>query len=176
MFPKLNVVLAFAVVYICGQSTSIALDGVQSPKSHLSEYDYNLQEVLKPEQHLLKPLGVAPPAFGSLLRQPKAEAEKWIPTCNNDLKDTDCKKITDENPKTFWKSKPPNDKPFQHEVIIDLRKTKNVNAVQIDPGQAAVTSGGAITEHRVFLSETKGNWGSPVAFGTWFEDETGISY
>jgi hypothetical protein len=173
MIRKLNLGLALLVIYICGQCTSVRFNRVQSPDRYLPYYDHTLQEVLEPEGHILRPLAAAEPHNGTRLLKPTTAGAKWIATCDNDPNDNNCLKVIDGNINTSWNSKASATTPFLHEVIIDLRTSKKVNGVRMDPGPRA-TTGGAIVDHEVFLAKTKGPWGDSVAFGTWFADKTGI--
>ncbi|KAM0240795.1 hypothetical protein ACHAP5_007830 [Fusarium lateritium] len=97
---------------------------------------------------------------------------KWTVTCDSQQPGNECSKAIDGNRDTFWHTvygssdpKPP------HTYTIDMKSTQNVNGISMLPRQDGNTNGW-IGRHNVFLSTDGKNWGSAVATGTWYADNT----
>ncbi|KAH7196545.1 uncharacterized protein B0J16DRAFT_359297 [Fusarium flagelliforme] len=58
-----------------------------------------------------------------------------------------------------------------HVITVDMKKIYNVNGIPMLPRQDG-SQIGYIAQHQVFLSKDKKNWGSPVAYGTWYANWT----
>ncbi|KAM0193534.1 hypothetical protein ACHAPQ_005902 [Fusarium lateritium] len=97
---------------------------------------------------------------------------KWAVTCDSQQSGNECSKAIDGNRDTFWHTvygssdpKPP------HMYTIDMKSTQNVNGISMLPRQDG-NANGWIGRHNVFLSTDGKNWGSAVATGTWYADNT----
>ncbi|KAH7246643.1 galactose oxidase precursor [Fusarium tricinctum] len=96
----------------------------------------------------------------------------WAVTCDSQQPGNECSKAIDGNRDTFWHTtwgssdpKPP------HTYTIDMKSTQNVNGISMLPRQDG-SPNGWIGRHNVFLSTDGKNWGSAVATGTWYADNT----
>jgi galactose oxidase len=96
----------------------------------------------------------------------------WAVTCDSQQPGNECSKAIDGNGDTFWHTtwgssdpKPP------HTYTIDMKSTQNVNGISMLPRQDG-SPNGWIGRHNVFLSTNGKNWGSAVATGTWYADNT----
>jgi hypothetical protein len=159
MFRVPSLKLILLTTYFCGLSNSAALDHVQAPDRYGSHFDQTWQKVLEPETPIFRTLVAAEPKNGTELLK-----TGWIATCDGDT----CLKVS--GGKTVpWTSKATS--PSVHEIIIDLSSEKNVNAIKLQPGTSADTA--PIVDHEVHLATTKGAWGDPVAYGSWFADNEG---
>ncbi|KAF4447225.1 galactose oxidase precursor [Fusarium austroafricanum] len=97
----------------------------------------------------------------------------WKVTCDSYHQGDECAKAIDGDTNTFWHtewSDTNNPKP-PHTITVDMGSIKNVNSISMLPRQDG-SPNGFISGHRLFLSTDGKNWGSPVAFGTWFGDKT----
>ncbi|KAI6762479.1 hypothetical protein HG530_008459 [Fusarium avenaceum] len=98
--------------------------------------------------------------------------DNWAVTCDSQQPGNECSKAIDGNRDTFWHTtwgssdpKPP------HTYTIDMKSTQNVNGISMLPRQDG-SPNGWIGRHNVFLSTDGKNWGSAVATGTWYADNT----
>lgn len=106
------------------------------------------------------PQGLATPATGATL----VDRTGWTVTADSFAPGHDPAKIFDNDVKTFWQSG--NGAPLPHYVTIDMKSSYFINSVSYLPEQAA-TSIGNIQAHTIQLSADGQNWGQPVAFGTY---------
>lgn len=106
------------------------------------------------------PQGLATPATGATL----IDRTGWTVTADSFAPGHDPAKIFDNDKKTFWQSR--DGAPLPHYVTIDMKKSYFINSVSYLPEQAA-TSTGNIQAHTIQLSADGQNWGQPVAFGTY---------
>ncbi|OQD84100.1 hypothetical protein PENANT_c014G04168 [Penicillium antarcticum] len=93
----------------------------------------------------------------------KLSRRRWTVTCDNSQTD-ECTKMLDDNFDTFWQSG--NDGSI-HEVVVDLSRAENIQALSIVSRRDTATTG-QIFAHQIYVSNDKENWGNPVAFGTWY--------
>ena len=119
---------------------------------------------------LFRAMGPAPPLLGK--RIPQEERKTWKLDCTSKLTIHDCGKVIDGENNTFWQTNV-NGQPTKvpHSITIDLRESKNINALSMRPLPDA-DLGGAVAGHRVYISADKKTW-KLVAFGTWFGDVQG---
>ena len=116
----------------------------------------------------------APPHIGKPI--PQDERDTWNVECTSELAKHGCGRIIDGSNTTFWQTKVDTESidSLPHNIMIDLREVKNVNAISMRPLPDA-DLGGAIAGHKVYLSldaDDEDKW-ELVAFGTWFEDVQG---
>lgn len=71
----------------------------------------------------------------------------------------------DNNPATFWHTNTSVSSPHPHYLILDLEKKYSVNSFHYLPRQDGST-GGVITEYKIYVSESTTNWGNAVSEGT----------
>ena len=80
--------------------------------------------------------------------------------------------VLDGNPATFWHSEySPRLTPLPHSITIDMHALHNVAGLTYLPRQDGV-SNGDIGQYSVSVSRDGKRWGSPVATGTWADDDT----
>jgi hypothetical protein len=72
----------------------------------------------------------------------------------------------DDDPDTFWHTAwTPSEKPFPHEIVIDLGRKIPLAGVSYLPRQDM--SNGRIAEYEIYVSDNATSWGTPVARGRW---------
>ncbi|KAL8927152.1 MAG: hypothetical protein Q9208_002536 [Pyrenodesmia sp. 3 TL-2023] len=92
----------------------------------------------------------------------------WTVTCDSSQAGNDCSNAIDDNADTFWLTDATASLP--QSIVVDMKTTRLVGNITIQPRQDG-TSTGNIGQHQVFLSSEDGtNWGSPVALGTFLDD------
>ncbi|WZH40588.1 Galactose oxidase [Fusarium acuminatum] len=97
---------------------------------------------------------------------------KWTVTCDSVHEGDECKNAVDGDDGTIWHTQWEGSEPAPpHTITVDLKKVYNVNGISMLPRQDD-SPNGYIAQHQVFLSKDKKNWGSPVAYGTWYADKT----
>lgn len=120
---------------------------------------------------LFRAMGPAPPRLGKQI--PQEERETWKVDCTSKLTKHDCVKVIDGKNNTFWQTNVTRESidVLPHNITIDLREVKNVNALSMRPLPDA-DLGGAVAGHKLYISMDRKTW-KLVAFGTWFEDVQG---
>ena len=72
----------------------------------------------------------------------------------------------DDDPDTFWHTAwTPTEKPFPHEIVIDLGREIRLAGVSYLPRQDM--SNGRIADYEIYASGNATSWGAPVASGRW---------
>ncbi|KAF4967788.1 hypothetical protein FSARC_4721 [Fusarium sarcochroum] len=100
------------------------------------------------------------------------DRSKWTVTCDSVHQGDDCKNAIDGKDDTIWHTQwEGSNPPPPHTITVDMKKVFNVNGVSMLPRQDD-SPNGYIAQHQVFLSKDNKNWGSPVAYGTWYADGT----
>ncbi|KAF4469467.1 galactose oxidase [Fusarium albosuccineum] len=100
------------------------------------------------------------------------DRKNWKVTCDSFQSDTPCSLAIDGDTGTFWHTQwGDSDTPPPHTYTIDMKTIQNVNGISMLPRQDD-SENGWIGRHNVFLSTDNKNWGSPVATGTWYADNT----
>ena len=80
--------------------------------------------------------------------------------------------VLDGDEDTFWHSQyNPILDPLPHTITIDMKTPYNIQGLTYLPRQDG-QSNGNIGQHEVYLSLNGNNFGSPVAFGTWLDDDS----
>lgn len=111
------------------------------------------------------PQGVAlPPSKETLI-----DRTNWSATADSFAPGHDPAKVFDNDVNTFWQSA--DGAPLPHYVTIDMKSKYFINAVSYLPQQTA-TSNGNIQTHTLQVSLDGQNWGPPVAFGTFRNDNS----
>ena len=166
MLSKLALSVSLASIFLCGQSIELEAPS-QLP---FIQHDVH-RKVLKEGDGPVRSMGTAPPHFGQ--RIPHDERATWYVYCSSELNNHECDKIKERSNTTFWQTKVDAQSvdPLPHTLTIDLRGSKNVNAVSMRPLPDA-DLGGAVAGHKLYLSRDGKKW-DLVAFGTWFEDVQG---
>lgn len=78
----------------------------------------------------------------------------------------------DGNPNTFWHSQwYPSNQPLPHELQIDLGQTYKVAGIQYLPRQDAGING-TVGQYEVYVSDIPGDWGTPVAAGSFANNKS----
>lgn len=111
------------------------------------------------------PQGLSTPATGATL----IDRTGWTATANSFAPGHEATKIFDSDLNTFWQSA--NGAALPHYVTIDMKSISLINSVSYLPQQVA-TSIGNIQAHTIQLSTDGQNWGQPVAFGTYRNDNS----
>ena len=110
-------------------------------------------------------LFAAPPAGGELSRN------GWTVTVDSFQPGNEANKMLDGDTNSIWHSAWTSNSPLPHTITIDLKSTQNVNGLTYLPRQDG-NSNGNIGQHQVFLSTDGTNFGSPVAYGTYLDDNS----
>ncbi|KAF4447875.1 putative galactose oxidase precursor [Fusarium austroafricanum] len=100
------------------------------------------------------------------------DRSKWTVTCDSFNIGNECVSAIDGDSNTFWHTQWEGKEPAPpHTITVDLKKSYNINGISMLPRQDG-SPNGCIAQHQVFLSKDNKNWGSPVAYGTWYADST----
>ncbi|KAI9667959.1 MAG: hypothetical protein M1821_000779 [Bathelium mastoideum] len=161
--------LAFTLVLLCKPGIGIRINAALPHDVCDRHHDDLVQHVLKPKDDPIRVMAEAMPVIGSPLPKPTTEQAKWIAKCDSGT-DQECAQAIDGDYRTSWQSSP-GVKGVNHHITIDLRAVRNLNALRVAP-PVNWQSGSVVAGHQVFLSEDGKKWGDPVAYGTWFEDNT----
>ena len=166
MFSRLVRYVLLASVFL--NVESISFDG---PKQFPFLEQQAHRKVLEDGDDRFKALGPAPPRLGKQI--PQEERETWKVDCTSKMIKHECVRVIDGKNNTFWQTNVTRQSidVLPHNITIDLREVKNVNALSVRPLPDA-DIGGAVAGHKVYISMDKTNW-TLVAFGSWFEDVQG---
>ncbi|KAF5628787.1 sialidase-1 [Fusarium sp. NRRL 52700] len=100
------------------------------------------------------------------------DRKKWSVTCDSVHEGDDCKNAIDGSGDTMWHTQWEGSEPAPpHSITVDMKKSYNVNGISMLPRQDG-SQNGYIAQHQVFLSKDGKTWGSPVAYGNWYNDWT----
>ncbi|KAF5672771.1 galactose oxidase precursor [Fusarium heterosporum] len=139
------------------------------PKPQIRDANKKVRPVTPPlhkRDHVLSLRAAAP------LNSVAIDRAKWIVTCDSVHEGDECKNAIDGNGDTFWHTQwESSEPPPPHTITVDLRKVYNVNGVSMLPRQDD-SPNGYIAQHQVFLSKDNKTWGSPIAYGNWYDDRT----
>ncbi|EKJ68902.1 hypothetical protein FPSE_10928 [Fusarium pseudograminearum CS3096] len=95
----------------------------------------------------------------------------WTVRCSSQASNHPCGNAIDGSKDTFWQTPyGTTNTPPPHSIVIDMKQTQYVSGLQITPRQDGNTRNW-IGRHEVYLSSDGSNWGSPVAFGTYWGDK-----
>lgn len=111
------------------------------------------------------PQGLSTPPTGAAL----IDRSGWTATADSFTPGHEPAKIFDNDVNTFWQSQ--DGAPLPHYVTIDMKSTYFINSLSYLP-QQVLTSNGNIQAHTIQLSSDGQNWGQPVAFGTYRNDNS----
>ena len=166
MLSRVALCVSLASIFFSGESIRINAPS-QLPFNH---YDVH-RKVMKEGDGLIRTMNSAPPHIGEQISQD--ERDTWNVECTSELTNHWCDNTNDGLNTTFWQTRVDTTSidPLPHNITIDLREIKNVNALSMRPLPDA-DLGGAIAGHKVYLSVDNDKW-NLVAFGTWFEDVQG---
>ena len=166
MLSRLTVCISLASVLLGTESIRI-----KGP-SQLPFLQHHVHEnVLEKGDDMFRAMGPAPPLLGKQI--PQEERDTWKVDCTSKMTKHECIKVIDGKNNTFWQTKVTSESIdlLPHNITIDLREVKNVNAISMRPLPDA-DLGGAVAGHKVYISMDKKAW-KLVAFGTWFGDVQG---
>ena len=166
MLSRLTACVSLAFAFLSTESTRINWP----PQLPFLQHDVH-QNVLEKGDGMFRAMGPAPPLFGEQI--PQEERDTWKVDCTSKLTKHECIKVVDGRNNTFWQTKVTSESTdvLPHNITIDLREVKNVNALSMRPLPDA-DLGGAVAGHKVYISRDKKTW-KLVAFGTWFGDVHG---
>ncbi|KAG8674283.1 hypothetical protein FPOAC2_00293 [Fusarium poae] len=126
----------------------------------------SLPSSLRKREQLLSLRAAAP------LESVTIDRSKWKVTCDSMNQGDECQNAIDGKADTIWHTQWEGSEPAPpHMITVDMKKVYNVNGISILPRQDG-SPNGYIAQHQVFLSKDNKNWGSPVAYGTWYADYT----
>lgn len=111
------------------------------------------------------PQGLATPPTGATL----IDRKNWTATADSFASGHEAAKIFDADTNTYWQSA--SGAPLPHYVTIDMKSSYWINSVAYVPQQVAASVGN-IQGHTIQVSLDGQNWGQPVAFGTFRNDNT----
>ncbi|KAH8175232.1 f5/8 type C domain-containing protein [Sarocladium implicatum] len=96
----------------------------------------------------------------------------WTVTCSTANSGNPCSRVLDGNTGTFWHTVYQGSTPQPpHIITIDLGTARAIMGLAMLP-RSDGNANGFIARHEVLLSTDGTNFGSPVAFGTWYGDST----
>ena len=96
----------------------------------------------------------------------------WIVTADSYQPGNEATRAIDGNTGTFWHTEfSPTNVPLPHTYTVDMKQSYNVNGFSYLPRQDG-NSNGNIGQHKIYLSTDGVNFGNPVAFGTFLDDNT----
>ncbi|OBS26304.1 hypothetical protein FPOA_00244 [Fusarium poae] len=126
----------------------------------------SLPSSLRKREQLLSLRAAAP------LESVTIDRSKWKVTCDSMNQGDECQNAIDGKADTIWHTQWEGSEPAPpHMITVDMKKVYNVNGISMLPRQDG-SPNGYIAQHQVFLSKDNKNWGSPVAYGTWYADYT----
>lgn len=111
------------------------------------------------------PQGLSTPPTGATL----IDRTGWTATADSFAPGHEPAKVFDNDVNTFWQSKA--GAPLPHSITIDMKSSYLINSVSYLPQQVP-TSNGNIQAHTIQLSSNGQDWGEPVAFGTYRNDNS----
>ena len=111
------------------------------------------------------PQGLAAPATGATL----IDRKDWSATADSFAPSHKPANIFDDDMNSYWQSA--DGAPLPHYVTIDMKSTHFINSVSYLPQQSS-PSNGIIQGHTIHVSLDGQNWGEPVAFGTFWNDNS----
>ncbi|WXC54321.1 hypothetical protein SNK03_000323 [Fusarium graminearum] len=163
--PKLNNGYIQAVPPQASQKNSKSSPKVK-PKPRLNGKVSGPFSSLRKREQLLSLRAAAP------LESVTIDRSKWKATCDSVHEGDECQNAIDGNGDTIWHTQWEGTEPAPpHMITVDMKKVYNVNGISMLPRQDG-SQNGYIAQHQVFLSKDNHNWGSPVAYGTWYSDYT----
>ena len=96
----------------------------------------------------------------------------WTVTTDSFQPGNEPARVLDGDTTTFWHSAySPVNVPLPHNITINMQKLYYVNGLSYLPRQDG-NSNGNIGQHKIQLSTDGVNWGTPVAFGTYLDDNS----
>ena len=96
----------------------------------------------------------------------------WTATASDQESGYPASYAIDGNSATFWHSQyTPTVVPLPHSITIDMHAMNNVSGLTYLPRQDGKANGN-IGQYSISISSDGTNWGSPVATGTWADDNT----
>ncbi len=96
----------------------------------------------------------------------------WTATASDQESTNPASNAIDGNSATFWQSKfTPTNVPLPHSLTINMHGTRDVSGLTYLPRQDG-SSNGNIGRYSISVSRNGKNWSSPVATGTWADDDT----
>ena len=114
----------------------------------------------------VRPMEAAQPIAGQT-----RDRSKWGVDCDSQQPPFNCSNVFDDNRFSFWRS---SNTTWPHVLTVDLKVPFTVSAISMLPFQRDLgTFEGNIATHEVYVSLNGKDWGMPVAYGTWWKDNTG---
>ena len=96
----------------------------------------------------------------------------WTVTADSFQPGNEPARVLDGDTTTFWHTAySPVNVPLPHNITINMQKLYYVNGLSYLPRQDG-NSNGNIGQHQIQLSIDGVNWGAPVAFGTYLDDNS----
>ena len=96
----------------------------------------------------------------------------WTVTADSFQPGNEATRVLDGDNTTFWHSAySPTNAPLPHNITINMQKLYYVSGLSYLPRQDG-NSNGNIGQHKIQLSTDGVNWGTPVAFGTYLDDNS----
>jgi galactose oxidase len=150
--------LSFASVVLF----NVGANAMNIPFSPVPPQILESQGMTAPSPHLIAATGAGGP-FATT---------NWIYTADSSQADRPASAAQDGNTDTYWHSMySPTLVQLPHTMTIDMLVTKNVDGLRYVPRQDG-NNHGNIGQHKVYLSVDCKNFGNPVAYGTWYDDQT----
>ncbi|KAL2815797.1 galactose oxidase [Aspergillus cavernicola] len=103
----------------------------------------------------------------------RLDRKNWTVTCDSAGEGNVCANAIDGSNATFWLSgyTDTSNVPPPHTITVNLHATVNVSGLGVWPRQDG-SQMGWIADHQVFVSLDGTDWGTPVAYGSWWPDST----
>lgn len=99
----------------------------------------------------------------------RLDRTNWTALCDSETVGYECSNVIDGNNATFWETA--GNATYPHFIILDLGSRQNVSGIAMVPRRDG-SEEGWILEHRIFTSTDGTDWGDPVAYGTWYSDDS----
>jgi galactose oxidase len=130
-------------------------------------------------QEIYEAEGVTPPSDTALLAAVPSggafDRTGWVYTADSEQAGQGRYNAMDGNSNTIWHSMySPTIHYLPHTMTIDMKVQKYVDGITYRPRQDNIKNGN-IGQHKIYTSTDCVNFGNPVAYGTWFDDQTSKS-
>jgi galactose oxidase len=129
-----------------------------------------------PPKAVLDAEGILPPKGFTTLAAPANSGALnpagWTVNVDSYQPGNDPQYAIDGNTNSFWHTQwTPNLAQLPHTITIDMKQIYNIDGITYLPRQDG-QSNGNIGTHKVYTSTDGNNFGNPVAYGTWHDDQT----
>ena len=125
--------------------------------------------IIMATKHMPMIMATYPDAFTP--KEDLLSSSGWTATASDQDPSDPASNAIDGNPKTFWHSEDtPTAVPMPHSITIDMHALHNVSGLTYQPRQDG-SDNGDIGRYSIWVSRDGKHWGTPVATGTFDDDE-----